>query len=85
MAASMLGAGRLANVMARADACMPLGTSMRVSGKKMCGMGREAASMLQGTSTKARMLLCFHTLVQALCVSAVQQGRSMCSVKLVFL
>ncbi len=25
MAASMLGAGRLANVMARADACMPLG------------------------------------------------------------
>ena len=57
MVASMLGAGRLANVMARADACMPLGTSMRVSGKKIYGMGREAASMLQGTSTKACMLL----------------------------
>ncbi len=72
MAASMLGAGRLANVMAMADACMPLGTSMRVSGKKMYGMGREAASMLQETSTKAGVLLGFRTLVQALCVSAVQ-------------
>ncbi|DBB01026.1 TPA: hypothetical protein ACH3X1_000926 [Trebouxia sp. C0004] len=36
--------------MARADACMPLGTSMRVTGKKIYDMGREAASMLQGTS-----------------------------------
>ncbi len=70
MAASMLGAGRLANVMARADACMPLGTNMRVSGKKTYGMGREAASLLQGTSTKARMLLRFRS---ALCVfDAVQ-------------
>lgn len=38
--------------MAQADVCMLLGTSMKVTGKKMFGMGREAASMLQGTSTK---------------------------------
>ena len=81
----MLGAGRLADVTGRADACMPLGTSMRVSGKKMYGMGGEAASMLQETSTKARVLLRFHTLEQALCVSAVQQGHSMCTVILIFL
>lgn len=82
----MLGAGRLANVMVRVDAYMPLGTSMRVSGKKMYGMGREAASTLQGTSIKARVLLhSFCTPLQALCVSAVQKGYSMCSLKLVSL
>ena len=52
MAASMLAVGVLANGMAWAGACTLLGTSMKVTGKKMSDMVREAASMPQETSIK---------------------------------
>ena len=50
----MWGNGKEVSGMARAGACMPLGISIRVSGRTMPVMAMEAACMLVEISTKVR-------------------------------